>query len=71
MAVTLREQRTAYDNIAVGAATGTERTIDGSAPPSQTYGGVDNLAVGETSRDPDNIAAAEDTNPYLERPGGA
>lgn len=66
MAVTLREQRTAYDNIAVGNATGTERTVSGDVPPTQTYGGQDNLTVGDTSRDPDNIAVGEATNPYLE-----
>ena len=60
MAVTLRERTVAYDNIAVGEATGTERTIAGDAPPTEAYGGTDNLAVGETSRDPDNIQAGED-----------
>lgn len=69
MAVTLREQRTAYDNIAVGSATGTERTVPSDVPPTQAYGGGDNLAVGETSRDPDNITVAEATHPYLERVG--
>lgn len=67
MAVTLREQRTAYDNIAVGEATGTERTVAGDVPPAQTYGSGDNLKIGDTARDPDNIAVAEGTNPYLER----
>lgn len=67
MSVTLREQRTAYDNIAVGNATGTERTVAGDVPPAQTYGSGDNLAIGDTSRDPDNISVGENTNPYLER----
>lgn len=66
MSVTLREQRTAYDNVAIGAATGTERTVAGDVPPAQTYGGWDNLAVGDTSRDPDNLKAGETVNPYLE-----
>lgn len=46
MAVTLRGRKTAYDNAAVGSATGTERTITGDAPPSQKVGGLDNIAVG-------------------------
>lgn len=45
MAVTLRGRKTAYDNIAAGSATGTERTV-GVAPPSQKVGGLDNIAVG-------------------------
>jgi len=74
MALTLREQRTNYDNVAVGEAMGRERTIAGEAvPPAITtaYGGGDNLAVGDDTRDPDNIVVGEDTHPYLERPGGA
>lgn len=45
MAVTLRARKTAYDNISVGNATGTERTIAGAAPPSQTFGNGENIAV--------------------------
>ena len=73
MAVTEREARTRYDNVAVGSAMGRERTIAGDVPPAVTlaYGGADNFSVGETSRDPDNIHVAEGTTPYLERPGGA
>lgn len=44
MAVTKRGRRTAYDNISVGNATGTERTIDGAAPPSDVD--QDNIASG-------------------------
>ena len=58
MSKTLRERTVNYDNIASGSATGNERTINGSAPPAETYGGNDNLAVGETSRDPDNFQSA-------------
>ena len=46
MAVTLRDRRTAYDNIAAGSATGTERTIAGAAPPTQTWGQGENIAAG-------------------------
>lgn len=46
MAVTLRGRRTAYDNIAVAAATGTERTISGSAPPTQSWGQGENIQDG-------------------------
>lgn len=46
MAVTLRARRTSYDNLAVGSASGTERTISGSAAPAQKVGGLDNIAVG-------------------------
>jgi hypothetical protein len=67
MSRTLREQRVGYDNIAVGSASGTERTIRGAAPPSETYGGRDNFAVGTTARDPDNLAVGETANPALER----
>lgn len=67
MAWNLREERVAYDNISVGNATGQERTINGSAPPAETYGGGDNLAIGDTSRDPDNISVGEATAVYLER----
>lgn len=45
MAVTLRARRTAYDNIAVASATGTERVITGAAGPAQKVGGLDNIAV--------------------------
>lgn len=47
MSVTLRGRTTAYDNIAAGSATGTERTIKASAPPTQKVGGKDNIAVGQ------------------------
>lgn len=45
MSVTLRGRKTAFDNIAAGSATGTERTIAGSAPPAQANGGGTNIAV--------------------------
>lgn len=46
MAVTLRGQTVAFDNIAVGKATGTERTIKGSPPPAEKVGGLDNPKAG-------------------------
>lgn len=46
MAVTLRNRRTSYDNIAVGSATGAERPITGDVQPAQTWGQGANIAVG-------------------------
>ena len=39
MAVTLRLRRTAYDNIAAGAATGVERTFTDTVSRFERYGG--------------------------------
>ncbi len=39
MAGVLRGRRIRYDNIAVGSATGSERTIAGAAQQSEIYGG--------------------------------
>lgn len=58
MAVTLRARKTAADNIAVASATGTERTIAGSAPPSQTFGQGENIAVGVDYGADENIVVA-------------
>lgn len=55
MAVTLRARKTAYDNIAVASATGTERTISGAAPPSQSFGNGENIAVGTDYGADENI----------------
>ncbi len=61
MAVLSRNRRLAYDNIAVGSATGKERTIAGAIQPAFTtvYGGLDNGSVGA---DPglENIVAGTD-----------
>jgi hypothetical protein len=46
MAITLRARRHNYDNVSVGNATGTERTIAGSAPPAQVNGAGSNIIVG-------------------------
>jgi hypothetical protein len=47
MSTTSKARKLAYDNIAVGSATGTERTISGSAPPAfTTWGNTENIAVG-------------------------
>ena len=46
MSSTLRGRTVGYDNAKVGGATGTERTISGSAPPAEKVGGKDNIAVG-------------------------
>jgi hypothetical protein len=47
MAVTKRNRRTAYDNIAVASVTGSERTISGAA--AVTDGDKDNIAVGSNN----------------------
>lgn len=48
MARVVRNQRQAYDNIAVASAISTvERTIDGSAPPTEAYGAGSNIAIAE------------------------
>lgn len=64
MAVTLRARKTAYDNIAAGSATGTERTIAAAAPPTQKVGALDNIAVGSafaTVKIEDDIQAGVST----------
>lgn len=55
MAVTLRARKTAYDNISVANATGTERTIAGAAPPSQAFGNGENIAVASDYGADENI----------------
>lgn len=60
MAVTKRGQRAHYDNIAVGAACGEERTIAGSKPPGPVttqYGALDNIASGTTDIAVENLVA--------------
>jgi hypothetical protein len=47
MANTNRGRKLNYDNIAVGVATGVERTIaGGTLPPAEKVGGLDNIATG-------------------------
>lgn len=46
MSTTLRGRGTSYDNIAVGSAFGTERTIAGAAPPAEVNGAGSNIVVG-------------------------
>jgi hypothetical protein len=46
MSRTLRGRTVSFDNISVGNASGTERTISGSAPPAEKVGGLDNISVG-------------------------
>lgn len=46
MTVTQRGRVLSGDNIAVGSASGVERTIAGAAPPAEKVGGLDNIAVG-------------------------
>jgi len=47
MSTTLRGRTVSYDNIAVGAASGQERTISGAIPPAEKVGGLDNVKVAE------------------------
>lgn len=64
MTVTLRGRIVSGDNIAVGNASGQERTIAGSAPPAEKVGGRDNPAVGRafpTLVIADNIAVGSTT----------
>lgn len=59
MAVTVRGRRTAYDNIASGAATGRELTIAGStASDQEVYGGGHVNSTSNNERDITNIDAA-------------
>lgn len=46
MARNSRGRTLGADNIAVGAVSGTERTISGDIPPAEKVGGLDNIAVG-------------------------
>lgn len=47
MARTVKARTTCIDNISVGNAMGTERTISGSAPPANTtWGNTENIAQG-------------------------
>lgn len=47
MSRTSKARKLGYDNIAAGSASGTERTIAGSAPPAfTTWGNTENIAVG-------------------------
>lgn len=64
MSRTIRNRKTAYDNIAVGGASGLERLIAGAAATSEEYGGGTNLAVGTSwhTTDPgENIAVGSAT----------
>tara|TARA_R110000868_G_scaffold81039_3_gene229738 strand:+ start:672 stop:887 length:216 start_codon:yes stop_codon:yes gene_type:complete len=45
MARTLRGRTVGADNIAVGAVSGTERTIVGGTGPAEVVGGGSNIAV--------------------------
>lgn len=45
MTVALRGRTISGDNIAVGSASGVERTT-GVAPPAEKVGGLDNIAIG-------------------------
>jgi hypothetical protein len=46
MTVTQRGRVLSGDNIAVGSASGQERTIAGAAPPAEVIGGGSNIVVG-------------------------
>lgn len=56
MSVTSKARTLAYDNLAVGSATGTERTIAGALPPAfTTFGNTENIAVGTDYGADENI----------------
>ncbi len=48
MARTIRNRRDAYDNLAVGSASGMERLIAGAAATSEIYGGGTRPKVGSS-----------------------
>jgi hypothetical protein len=59
MATTVQGRTTRYDNIAVGSATGVERTILGAAPPAKIVGGGEGSA-GANAKGHSNIAVGTD-----------
>jgi len=59
MAVTEQGRKRCYDNIAVGSATGRERTIDGALPPVKITGGGLGTA-GANAKGHSNIAVGSD-----------
>ena len=48
MSYILRSARVAYSNIAVGSATGRERTILAATPSTEDMGGRSNVAIGSS-----------------------
>ena len=70
MAVTLRGRRTAYDNIAVGSATGTEHTQQaGDVTVVEMYGGGKRTSTSTGDVDHSNVAAgASVTDAVLNTP---
>ena len=59
MAVTSKARTLAYDNIAAGSATGTERTINGDAPPAfTTWGNTENIISGTDYSADENLVEA-------------
>lgn len=58
MAITVKARTKGYDNVSVANATGTERTINGSAPPANTtWGNTENIAVGADYGADENLVA--------------
>lgn len=58
MATTMKARTIRYDNIAVGSATGAERTISGAASPEgTTWGNTENIAVGTDYSADENLVA--------------
>lgn len=59
MAVTSKARTLNYDNIAIASATGTERTINGAAPPAfTTWGNTENIAIGTDYSADENIVVS-------------
>jgi hypothetical protein len=58
MSITVKARTKGYDNIAVASATGTERTLNGSAPPANTtWGNTENIQVGVDYGADENLVA--------------
>lgn len=59
MSYVLRSARVAYDNVAIGSATGRERTILASAPSTENHGGGSNVAIASSEPSTDNDYARD------------
>lgn len=68
MAVTFKARTTNYDNIAVGSATGAERTISGAANPANTtWGNTENIQTGVDYGADENLVATATNLLAIER----
>lgn len=60
MSRTSKARKLGYDNISVGSASGTERTISGALPPAafDTWGNTENIQVGVDYSADENIVVS-------------